>query len=80
VIAARLDKCFTRVVYPPRRVAERIRRYLEHIGHGAESGTRHVFFGHTHRVMEGFEHGGMQFYNPGAPIRQTPFRILKAEL
>lgn len=79
-ITARIDKVFTRVMFPPRRVAERITRYLEHIGHCAASGTRDVFFGHTHRILDGFEHGGMRFHNPGAPIKGTAFRILKAEV
>lgn len=79
-IAARIHNGFSRLYYPAHRVAERITRYLQHIGHCAESGTRDVFFGHTHRQMNGYRHAGMRFHNPGAPIKGTPFRILKAEI
>lgn len=80
VIAARLHNGFSRLMFPERRVAERITRYLEHIGHCSASGTRDVYFGHTHRAMDGFEHGGMRFHNPGAPIRGTKFRVLEGEV
>ena len=80
LIAARIHTCSAGVMFPPRRVARRITRYLDHIGHGSGAGTRDVFFGHTHRPLNGFEHGGMRFHNPGAPIKGTQFRILKAEI
>ena len=80
VIAARLHNGFSRLMYPARRVAERITRYLEQIGHCAASGTRDVFFGHTHRPLDAFEHRGMRFHNPGAPIKGTPFRVLEAKI
>ena len=80
LIAARIHTCSGGVMFPAGRVARRIARYLDHIGQGAEVGTRDVFFGHTHRSLDGFEHGGMRFHNPGAPIKGTPFRILEAEI
>lgn len=80
LIASKLDRGVTCMMYPPRRVAKRITRYLEHIGHCAESGTRDVFFGHTHRPLDAYEHNGLRFHNPGAPIKGSPFRILEATL
>lgn len=80
VIATGLHNTFSRVYFPARRVAARLTRYLEHVGHCAASGTRDVFFGHTHRIMDGFEHAGLRFHNPGAPIRGTRFRILSASV
>lgn len=77
-IALGLHNGFSRLCYPARRVATRIQRYLEHIGHCAASGTTDVFFGHTHRALHGFEHGGLRFHNPGAPIKGVPFQVLKA--
>jgi UDP-2,3-diacylglucosamine hydrolase len=80
VIATRIHNGFSRLCFPARRVAERITSYLEHIGHCAATGTRDVFFGHTHRPLHGFEHAGLRFHNPGAPIKGTPFRVLEAEI
>lgn len=80
LVATRLHNGFGRLYFPARRVARRITRYLEHIGHCAGSGTRDVFFGHTHRLLSGYEHAGLRFHNPGAPIKGTPFRVLEAEV
>ena len=80
LVATHLHTISAGVAFPARRVARRITRYLDHIGHGAQAGTRDVFFGHTHRLLDGFEHAGMRFHNPGAPIRGTAFRILRTEI
>jgi UDP-2,3-diacylglucosamine pyrophosphatase LpxH len=80
LIATHIHTCSGGIMFPARRVAQRITRYLEHIGHGSSAGTRDVFFGHTHRPLDGFEYAGMKFHNPGAPIKGTPFRILAAEI
>jgi UDP-2,3-diacylglucosamine hydrolase len=80
VIATKLDRAITTLMFPAHRVAHRITRYLEHIGHCHATGTRDVYFGHTHRPMDGYQHAGMRFHNPGAPIKGSPFRILRAEI
>lgn len=72
-----LHKVATRVAHPKRTSARRILRYLEEIGHGPDDGVRHVYFGHTHRQMSGFEYGGLTFHNSGSPMRGVPFRIVK---
>ena len=55
-------------VYPKRIVARRILSYLRDIGQGPESGIQHVYFGHTHRAVNGYVHRGVVFHNGGAPI------------
>ena len=80
IVAARLHSISAGIMFPPKVVARRITKYLEHIGHGAETGLQDVYFGHTHRALEGFEYGGLRFHNAGAPIKGHRFRILDAEI
>ncbi len=80
VIRARLHVLCARAIYPHRVVARRLRRYLDEIGHGPASGVRDVYFGHTHRVLDGYEHRGLRFHNCGAPIAGLRFRIVRARI
>ena len=80
IVATRLHSISAGIVFPPKLVARRIAKYLDHIGHGPETGVEDVYFGHTHRALEGFEYGGMRFHNAGAPIKGHRFRILEAEI
>ncbi len=80
VMHSRLHVVVPMIVYPRRRVASRILSYLEQIGHGREDGTKHVYFGHTHRAMENYEHGGIYFHNGGAPMKGLDFKILGLEM
>lgn len=68
------------VVYPKRIVARRILSYLRDIGHGPESGVQHVYFGHTHRAVNGYQHLGLMFHNGGAPIGRARYRILELDI
>ena len=67
-------------VYPKRIVARRILSYLRDIGQGPETGVQHVYFGHTHRAVNGYEHLGVLFHNGGAPIGRSRYRILELDL
>ncbi len=69
-----------RAVYPKRIVARRILSYLRDIEQGPESGVRHIYFGHTHRAVDGYEHAGLKVHNGGAPIGRARFRILELEV
>ncbi|REJ71722.1 MAG: hypothetical protein DWQ34_15150 [Planctomycetota bacterium] len=69
-----------RAVYPKRVVARRILSYLRDVGHGPETGVEHVYFGHTHRAVNGYAYGGIQFHNGGAPIGRSRYRILELEI
>ena len=66
------------LVYPKRRVARRLRRYLEHHGQGPHTGVRNVYFGHTHRRMSNYHYHGLAFHNGGAPLKGMKFRIIEA--
>ena len=79
-IKSRLHTLCALAAYPHRIVARRLRRYLDEIGHGPDAGVRNVYFGHTHRHMDGYERHGLKFHNCGAPIDGVRFRILKADI
>jgi UDP-2,3-diacylglucosamine hydrolase len=75
-VRLRLHVIGARMVFPNRLVARRLARYLGEEGIGPGSGVRRVYFGHTHLAMAGFQHGGMTFYNGGAPIAGLTFEVL----
>ena len=79
-IKSRLHLLCARAAYPHRIVAGRLRRYLDEIGHGPNAGVRNVYFGHTHRHMNGYERHGLRFHNCGAPIDGVHFNILEADI
>ncbi|MEW4526145.1 MAG: metallophosphoesterase [Maioricimonas sp. JB045] len=80
VVRTHLHAILPHAVYPKGVVARRILAYLRDIGHGPEDGIRHVYFGHTHRAVNGFHHAGVKFHNGGAPIGRARFRILELEV
>ena len=65
---------------PTDKIISRVRFYLEDIGEGVESDTEHVFFGHTHVVVNGIERDGQLFTNGGSPMDGIRFEILRTEL
>lgn len=69
-----------KIVHRHRRVTNRLLSYLDQIGHGYESGLRHVYFGHTHHAMSHYERGGILFHNGGAPMQGLDFRIVPVEI
>lgn len=77
-ISAKVHAVTGRLKNRRRKVARRIAAYLEEIGHGPQTGVRHVYFGHTHRPMSGYRYGELAFHNGGAPIKGLDFRILEA--
>ena len=80
VVLARLHKPLPHLVYSKRTVARRILRYLEEIGQGPTAGVRDVYFGHTHKHMKNYHHGGIVFHNGGVAIKGMKFRILEAKV
>ena len=75
MLQTRVQHAVPRVVYPRRVAAGRILRYLETIGQ--RNGVREIFFGHTHRPVDGYELDGVTFHNAGAPIGDQPLCILQ---
>lgn len=80
IVNAHVHAVLPSAVYPKRVVARRILCYLNDIGHGPETGVRHVYFGHTHRAVNGYAHAGLLFHNGGAPIGRARYRILELEI
>jgi UDP-2,3-diacylglucosamine hydrolase len=78
-INARLHH-MAKLVHRHKRVTDRLLHYVEQIGHGAESGLRHVYFGHTHYAMSHYERGGIFFHNGGAPMKGLAFRIVPVQM
>jgi UDP-2,3-diacylglucosamine hydrolase len=69
-----------KMAFPNQRVAERLNHYLDHIGHGRESGIETVYFGHTHVAVNDYVHKGVRYFNCGAPMPGMEFNILKAHV
>ena len=80
LLKTRIDQIVCRAAHPRRLVVKRLMCYLRDIGQGPEHGIRSVYFGHTHREIDGFQYGGVVFHNGGAPIGKARFRILHAEI
>ena len=76
VVKTGIHKPAPRLVHPDRRVLRRLTTWLEAEGHGASSGVRSVYFGHTHRPME-MEYQGVWFHNGGGAIRGQSCRVLR---
>jgi UDP-2,3-diacylglucosamine hydrolase len=79
VIKSRLHRVAVHMIKRRKTILRRLSRYLKQIGHGPDTGVRHVYFGHIHRNVDGVEYDGMRFHNGGASIRGLPFRIIRAE-
>lgn len=76
-IALRVYRFLSAKLNPAPKATERLCHYLDSIEQGASSGTRFVYFGHTHNRLIGFENQGMKFYNCGATIKTLPFEMLE---
>ncbi len=79
-IQAQLHRLTPPAVYPKKRVARRILGYLDSLNQGIDSGLKHVYFGHTHRPLDGYMYQNVAFHNCGAPIGRAQFRILHRAL
>jgi UDP-2,3-diacylglucosamine hydrolase len=79
VVAAGFHKPIPHLSHRKRTMARRILAYLHQVGHGPDQGVRNVYFGHTHRVLPTFAHGGLTFHNGGAAIKGVKHRILEVD-
>jgi UDP-2,3-diacylglucosamine pyrophosphatase LpxH len=77
-VLTRLHRPFLYLGYSKQVVTYRILAYLEQIGQGPKSGTRNVYFGHTHKHMSNYTYGGLVFHSGGASIKGLKFRIIEA--
>ena len=78
--AVGVHKRIARRLSPVELVVPRIHHYIESIGHGPETGTREVFFGHTHVPVNDFDYRGLRYHNCGATLRGMEFQPLHTEL
>lgn len=69
-------KRVSRVAFPKKKVLDRLIHYLDDIGHGPDSDTETVYFGHTHLALSDHIHKGLRFRNGGAPMPGLEFNIL----
>jgi UDP-2,3-diacylglucosamine pyrophosphatase LpxH len=76
-VSTHLHRLAGQVAHPRRRVVRRILNYLDRIHEGPERGAEHVYFGHTHDALAGYQYQGVTFHNPGAPILGLKFRIVE---
>ena len=80
VVHARLHRAAMHLAIRQHRVLSKLTQYLADEGLSVEDGVRHVYFGHTHRVVNGVLHRGLTFHNGGAAIRGLPFQIIETRL
>jgi UDP-2,3-diacylglucosamine pyrophosphatase LpxH len=80
VVHFRLHRAAVHIAIRPKMVLRKLTEYLEDQGLDSVHGVRDVYFGHTHRVLDGVQHAGLTFHNGGASIRGLPFRIIETRL
>jgi len=80
VVTTRLHRVAAQVVKRQATVLKLLDRYLDEQGLHAKSGVTDVYFGHTHREMDGVVHKGLTFHNGGASIKGLGFRIIETRL
>lgn len=77
---AGVHRVIARAASPTHRVVEHVHHYLNDVGQGPASGTRRVYFGHTHLPVQGYMHRGVAYYNGGSPLRGLRFEVLEARV
>ncbi len=72
-IAARAHRAAALAIHRKRSTCLRLMRWMHHQPVESTQGVRRIVFGHTHRLITGFQVQGIEFYNGGAAIRHVPF-------
>lgn len=80
VVQARLHRVAVHFVARPSIVLKKLSIYLASQGMSAQSGIKDVYFGHTHRNVDGIHYQGVTYHNGGASIKGLPFRIVETKL
>lgn len=78
-IAARVHKAAAMAAHRRRATCIRLIRWMHGQPDHATDGIRRIVFGHTHRRIDGYRVGGIQFFNGGAAIRHVPFHPVSIE-
>lgn len=80
VVLTRMHRFAARMAKSQRSILRKLTHYLSEQGLDAAHGVRDVYFGHTHRVVDGVKYGGLTFHNGGASIKGLTFRIIETRL
>ncbi len=75
-----IHKLVNRWAFPTDQIISRIQFYLEDIGEGKGSDTKHIFFGHTHVMIDSIERDGQHFTNGGSPMQGIRFEVLRTRI
>jgi UDP-2,3-diacylglucosamine pyrophosphatase LpxH len=73
-VSARVHKAAAMAAHRRRSTCARLLRWLRTMPREQTDGISQIVFGHTHRHLHGYHHGGVQFFNPGATVRHVAFR------
>jgi len=76
----RVHVLLPRLFFPTTRTLRRLHAYIYAIGHGADTGLEHVYFGHTHVPVRARRFRGLTFHNGGAPLPHIAFAPLRARV
>jgi UDP-2,3-diacylglucosamine pyrophosphatase LpxH len=79
-VAMRLHRAIPVLLHRPKNTCRRLSEHLPEASACDTSEIRRVFFGHTHRALEGYQFAGRSFYNPGAALKHLPFRPIPFRL
>jgi UDP-2,3-diacylglucosamine hydrolase len=74
-----LHRAVYRMGFPTEKLVHKLTHYINEIGEGTETGTKRVYFGHTHIPISDYAFKGLRFFNCGAPLRGIQFEILRTE-
>ncbi|MEK7795160.1 MAG: hypothetical protein AAB353_11550, partial [Candidatus Hydrogenedentota bacterium] len=75
-----VHKAILKAASPTEAVVRRLRHYIDSIDHGPGTGTRRIYFGHTHVAVDGHHDRGLTYYNCGAPLAGLKFNILETDV
>ncbi len=72
-VRARLHSVVPRLLHTRRQTCRRLVQYLESCETDLMTDVSHIYFGHTHIPMSGYQFDRFSFYNAGSGIRHSPF-------
>jgi UDP-2,3-diacylglucosamine hydrolase len=79
-VRLRMHQLPGRLWHSPRRTARRIEHYLQSLNLSGDPPITQVVYGHTHRPVDGYVHQGVRYFNGGAPLSGTDFRVLEVQV
>jgi UDP-2,3-diacylglucosamine pyrophosphatase LpxH len=80
VVKTQLHRLAVQVAKREAMVLKKLSLYLADHALDAKHGVTDVYFGHTHREVNGIRYQGQTFYNGGASIHGLRFRVIQTSL